>query len=57
MACYCDKGWVCEQHPGQPWPHDDCPGPRMLCADPNCIKGRVRRAERNATREPERQKN
>ena len=19
--------WTCEQHPGKPWPHDDCPGP------------------------------
>lgn len=22
-------GWVCEQHPDRPWPHDDCEGPGM----------------------------
>jgi hypothetical protein len=22
-------GWVCEEHPHLPWPHDDCPGPGM----------------------------
>jgi hypothetical protein len=23
-------GWVCEEHPDKPWPHDDCPGPGMI---------------------------
>ena len=22
-------GWVCEEHPHLPFPHDDCPGPGM----------------------------
>ena len=22
-------GWMCEAHPGLPWPHDDCSGPGM----------------------------
>ncbi len=22
-------GWMCEQHPGTEWPHDDCAGPGM----------------------------
>lgn len=22
-------GWMCEAHPGQEWPHGDCPGPGM----------------------------
>lgn len=22
-------GWMCEQHPGTEWPHDDCVGPGM----------------------------
>ena len=26
-------GWVCEQHPDQPFPHDDCPGPGMVRDD------------------------
>jgi hypothetical protein len=26
-------GWVCEQHPGEAWPHGDCVGPGMLRAD------------------------
>jgi len=28
------KRWICEAHPDQPWPHDDCPGagdPCYLC--------------------------
>ena len=29
-------GWMCEVHPGTPWPHDDCPGPGM----PWVIEGR-----------------
>lgn len=36
-ACgQCADGWICEQHPYQPWPHDDCAGPRMPCENPNC---------------------
>jgi hypothetical protein len=30
--------WICEEHPDQPWPHDDCAGPGEpcpLCNDPN----------------------
>jgi hypothetical protein len=23
-------GWVCEEHPDLPWPHDECPGPGVL---------------------------
>lgn len=39
----CDDGWVCEQHPEQPWPHPDpaeadgeCAGPGMRCGNPDC---------------------
>ncbi|MGH9240545.1 MAG: hypothetical protein ACRD3G_21085 [Vicinamibacterales bacterium] len=32
----CANGWICELHPYQPWPHDDCEGPRTLCENPNC---------------------
>ena len=28
---FCRDGWVCEQHPGRGWPHDDCAGPGMPC--------------------------
>ena len=28
----CNDGWICEQHPEQGWPHDDCAGPGMPCA-------------------------
>ena len=31
------NGWMCEQHPGRPWPHDDCAGPGM----PWMIEGRA----------------
>lgn len=26
-----DEGWICEAHPDQPWPRDDCAGPGELC--------------------------
>jgi hypothetical protein len=29
----CDEGWVCERHPDQPFPHDDCAGPGMPCSE------------------------
>lgn len=29
-------GWMCEQHPGTEWPHDDCAGPGM----PWIVEGR-----------------
>ena len=32
----CAEGWICEQHPDQPWPHDDCVGPGMPCREPDC---------------------
>lgn len=28
-----DRSLVCEEHPGLPWPHDDCAGPGMLRGD------------------------
>lgn len=31
-CCICmGEGWVCEQHPQLPWPHDLCDGPGMPC--------------------------
>jgi hypothetical protein len=27
----CEDGWVCEKHPDQGWPHNDCAGPGMPC--------------------------
>jgi hypothetical protein len=37
-ACYCNRGWICEQH-RHPWPHDDCPGPGVECLNPTCPYG------------------
>jgi hypothetical protein len=34
QVCFCNDGWICEQHPEQGWPHDDCGGPGMPC--PRC---------------------
>jgi hypothetical protein len=34
--CNCREGWICEAHPNLPWPHDDCPGPGMRCANEMC---------------------
>jgi hypothetical protein len=25
------KGWLCEEHAGQPWEHDNCTGPGIPC--------------------------
>jgi len=36
MPCHCIRGWTCEQHSGQPWPHDDCDGPGEQCGNPDC---------------------
>ena len=32
----CDYGWICEEHPDQPFPHDNCAGPAMPCDEPTC---------------------
>jgi hypothetical protein len=32
----CLAGWVCEEHPDRPWPHDGCAGPIMSCEFPGC---------------------
>jgi hypothetical protein len=32
----CADGWICEEHPHRPWPHDDCSWPRMPCENPDC---------------------
>jgi hypothetical protein len=36
----CNQGWICEQHPDQGWPHDECTGPGMPC--PVCQRARAR---------------
>ena len=35
--CHCAEGWICEEHPEQPWPHDDCAGPGTQCDNPDCL--------------------
>jgi hypothetical protein len=50
MPCHFADGWICETHPDQPWPHDDCIGPGTLCRNPECAVGRVVRAELDARR-------
>jgi hypothetical protein len=27
--CPCNKGWICEDHPDQPWGHDGCGAARV----------------------------
>jgi hypothetical protein len=34
QVCFCNEGWIYEQHPDLGWPHDDCAGPGMPC--PRC---------------------
>jgi hypothetical protein len=33
-TCFGNEGWICESHPDQGWPHDDCAGPGEPC--PRC---------------------
>jgi hypothetical protein len=35
-TCHCDQGWICEEHPDRPWPHDECSGPGTQCHNPEC---------------------
>jgi hypothetical protein len=30
------RGWICEEHPDLPWPHDDCAGQGMQCENSDC---------------------
>ena len=34
--CHCHQGWICEEHPDKPWPHDACAGPGTRCDNPDC---------------------
>jgi len=36
MRHSCHHGWTCEQHPDQPWAHDDCSGSGAPCPYPGC---------------------
>jgi hypothetical protein len=37
MECHCFKGWICEEHPDEPWLHDAaCDGDGVPCTDPDC---------------------
>ena len=46
MACWCNDGWVCEDHPDQPVSHQvpkdqrACGGAGMPCTNPKCKYGR-----------------
>ena len=35
--CHCDQGWICEEHPEKPWPHETCAGPGTRCSNPDCV--------------------
>jgi hypothetical protein len=50
MACHCKHGWICESHPDRAWPHGDCPGPAIICRNPECRIGEMLRAEFKAAR-------
>jgi hypothetical protein len=48
IRCACADGWVCEEHPHEPWQHDGCGGAAMLCQNPECVLGRALRTELDA---------
>ena len=37
-TCWCFYGWVCEDHPDQPWGDDGCGAAGELCTNPQCDK-------------------
>src|ERR1700752_3982172 len=37
MPC-CSQGWVCIEHPDQPWPHGEC-HVATACLNPECSYG------------------
>jgi hypothetical protein len=36
MACHCDRGFGCEEHPERPADHDGCRSEGMRCQNPDC---------------------
>jgi hypothetical protein len=36
--CPCLKGWICEDHPNQPWKHRGCEAAGELCKNSQCDK-------------------
>src|SRR5262245_47334799 len=36
--CWCFYGWVCENHPNQPWAHKGCGAAADPCKNPQCAK-------------------
>src|SRR6266481_6768015 len=36
--CRCYNGWVCANHPNQPWGHSSCEAAGDLCTNPRCDK-------------------
>jgi hypothetical protein len=36
MTCNCDRGFVCEEHLGQPADHDGCRAEGIQCPNPRC---------------------
>jgi hypothetical protein len=47
-TCFCNEGWICEAHPDQGWPHDDCAGPGEPC--PRCNTDDRRDYQRTGSR-------
>jgi hypothetical protein len=37
-TCSCFDGWVCEDHPNQPWGHEGCGAAGELYRNPDCDK-------------------
>jgi hypothetical protein len=38
LECACNNGWVCEDHPDQPWGHNGWGAAGELCKNPQCDK-------------------
>ena len=47
--CHCHQGWICEEHPDKPWPHDACAGPGTPAAIRTAHGGSIGRCRRHST--------
>ena len=40
-VCLCISGWICEDHPDQPYGHEGCGAAGELCTNPECDKMQI----------------
>jgi hypothetical protein len=41
LSVHANNGWVCEEHPDQPWVHEGCGAARVLCKTHSATKMQI----------------